>query len=178
MLPVVTVEFTDELEPKILFPEPVAAKDVPRKGELFKLPKVVPVSDLAFKSVVSAMEVVAGAETAFGRISEEPNLVGGSLETKDAALEPKRLLEAVELPVVAPIVLEMLVKGATTLELLVETSFVKLPDVRAEVAEKAGLVENSPLLEVLDGAPNEKIPLVDTASNFPLLSTAFCELSN
>lgn len=138
-----------ELKPKILFPEPVAAKDAPPKGELFKLPKVVPVSDLAFASVVSEVEVVAGAENA-GGIAEKPNLVGGSFETKDAALEPKRLLaEAVE-----------------------------LPDVKAEEAEKAGLVANSPLLEVLDGALNEKIPLVDTASNLPLLPTASCELSN
>lgn len=169
----------DELKPKILFPEPVAAKDEPPKGELFELPKIVPVSDLAFTSVVSAVEVVAGAETSFGGIADKPNLVGASLETKDAAVEPKRLLtEAIELPVVATIVLEMLVKGATIFELLVETPLVKLPNPKADVAEKAGLVANSPPLAVLDGATNEKIPLVDTASNLPLLSTAFCELSN
>lgn len=173
------MDITDELKPKILFPEPVAAKDAPPKGELFELPKTVPVSDLAFTYVVSVVEVVAGAETSFGGIAEKPNLVGGSVETKDAALEPKRpLAEAVELPVVAPIVLGMLVKGATIFEQLDETPLVKLPDAKADVAEKAELVANSPLLEVLDGAPNEKIPLVDTASNLPLLSTAFCELSN
>lgn len=173
------MDITDELKPKLLFPEPVAAKDEPPKGELFELPEIVPVSDLAFTSVVSAVEVVAGAETSFGGIAEKPNLIGGSLETKEAAPEPKRLLaEAVELPVVATIVLEMLFKGATIFELLVETSLVELPNAKADVAEKAGLVANSPSLEVMDGAPNEKIPLVDTASNLPLLSTAFCELSN
>lgn len=174
------MDITDELKPKILFPEPVADKDAPPKGELFKLPKVGPVSDLAFTSVVSAAEVVAGAETAFGGIVGKPNLVGGSFGTKDVALEPKRLIaEALLLPAVAavaPIVLEALVKETAIFELLVETSFVKLPNVKAEVAENAGLVANSPLLEVLGGAPNEKIPLVDTASNLPLLSTAFCEL--
>ena len=124
------------------------------------MPKVVPVSDLAFTSVVSAAEVVDGAETVSEGTPKKPNLIGGSLETEDAALEPKRLLaEAVE-----------------------------LPDNKAEVVEIAGLGANSPLLklEVLDGAPNEKIPLVDieldgpddNASNLPLLSTAFCELSS
>lgn len=153
------------------------------------MPKVVPVSDLAFTSVVSAAEVVDGAETVSEGTPKKPNLIGGSLETEDAALEPKRLLaEVVELPVVAPIILTMLVKGANIFELLVEIPFVKLPDNKAEVVEIAGLGANSPLLkpEVLDGAPNEKIPLVDieldgpddNASNLPLLSTAFCELSS
>lgn len=109
------MDIPGELKPKILFPGLVDANDEPAKGEvLLKLPKLVA---FVFKSALSALEVVDSADTVGGS-SDSPNLIGGSVDTEDAAAELNRQLpEVMELPAVLPTAVEMLVEGAPSLEL-------------------------------------------------------------
>lgn len=99
----------------LLLPVLAVPNDVPPKGELLKLPKVVSFSVLAFKSVVSAPEDDT-AETEFDGATEvDPNLKIGAAGNEGAATEVETLLFN-EVVKVLPLLLMVAVVEEATLE--------------------------------------------------------------
>lgn len=106
-------EVAEALNPKMLIPVLAVPNDVPPRGALLRLPlpSVDSLSVLAFKSVVSKLEVVDIVETGFdGAPAGGPKLKIGATRNEDAAEEVETI------PLEAEVVVVSLVETATVVE--------------------------------------------------------------
>ena len=96
-------EEVEPLNPKMLFPVFAVAGDVPPKGALVGLPKVVSCLVLASLSVDSTPEVVRTGETEVNGATEVPNVKMGAAENEGTATDIERLLLGLVVAAVAEV---------------------------------------------------------------------------
>lgn len=177
----------EALNPKILLAVLGVPNDIPLKGELLGLPKVVSFSVLAFKSVVSAVGVIETVGIELDVATLDPNLKTGAAGNEGAAAEVEMLLCKAVVVVVPLVVMVAVVEDATLLKLFVKVLVVKLLEARTEAGEEnmegpEGTDSTEPFfrLELFGGAPKEKMLCagneVDTdleVSDFAIISEDF-----
>lgn len=174
----------EALNPKILLAVLGVPNDIPLKGELLGLPKVVSFSVLAFKSVVSAVGVIETVGIELNEAILDPNLKTGAAGNEGAAAEVEMLLLKAVVVVVPLVVMVAVVEDATPVKLFVRVLVVKLLEARtaAEEENMEGPEGTEPFfrLELFGGAPKERTLCagneVDTdleVSDFAIISKDF-----
>lgn len=154
----------EALNPKILLAVLGIPNDIPLKGELLGLPKVVSFSVLAFKSVVSAVGVIETVGIELDVATLDPNLKTGAAGNEGAAAEVEMLLHKAVVVVVPLVVMVAVVEDATLVKLFVKVLVVKLLEARTEGGEEnmegpEGTDSTEPFfrLELFGGASKEKM---------------------
>lgn len=154
-------DVAEALNPKILLAVLGVPNDIPLKGELLGLPKVVSFSVLAFKSVVSAVGVIETVGIELDVAILDPNLKTGAAGNEGAAAEVEMLLLKAVVVVVPLVVTLAVVEDATPVKLFVKVLVVKLLEARTEAGEEnmEGPEGTEPFfrLELFGGAPKEKM---------------------
>ena len=115
-------EAAEALNPNMLLPVLDIANDAPPYGKLVRLAKVISFAVLAFKSVVSALDVFDTVETEFvGATGVDSNLKMEATGNEGARAEVDGLLlEAWTMAVLPSVVKVAVVEGATLVNLFVK----------------------------------------------------------